>query len=138
MDPPISRRERAVVPACNVRRTRPRGRPPSTQFSDAIRAWVTTTRLALTAVVGGYLEAHASEIRRPDHGLAGRRFMDAAESLIHTTALREPALLEDSSWLAEICDLFERYLLAESRCTMQPCISSVAAPPRQAAQHRQC
>ena len=111
-------------------------RLPGLGLREAIRAWVTTTvdlhtespgvhnavgrgspaksRLALAAVVGGYLDAHASEIRRPDHRLAGRVFMDAAEALIHNTALREPALLKDPSWVAEVCDLLERYLLVES------------------------
>lgn len=111
-------------------------RLPGLSLRDAIRALVTTTvdlhtespgvhnaigtgspakfRDAVAAVVGGYLDAHASEIRRPDHHLAGRVFIDAAEALIHNTALSQPELLEDASWVAEICDLLERYLLVES------------------------
>jgi hypothetical protein len=64
-------------------------------------------------VVGGYLEAHAAEIRRPDRALAGRVMMDAAEALIHNTALRDPGCLRDDAWVEEVCDLLERYLLVE-------------------------
>ena len=100
---------------------------------EAIRAWVTTlvslhaespgvhnavgtgtpreVHHALGKVVGGYLDAHSAEIRRPDLMLAGRVLMDTAEALIHNTALREPALLQNKAWVDEVCDLLERYLL---------------------------
>ncbi len=39
--------------------------------------------------------------------------MDAAEALVHNTALREPELLEDSDWVDEVCDLLERYLVVD-------------------------
>jgi hypothetical protein len=39
--------------------------------------------------------------------------MDAAEALIHNTALREPALMQRAEWIEEVCDLLERYLLVD-------------------------
>jgi len=69
---------------------------------------------ALSRVVGGYLSAHAEALRRPDLALAGSILMDAAEALIHNTALREPGMLEDEAWVAEVCDLLERYLLRDA------------------------
>ena len=68
---------------------------------------------ALVRVIGGYLDVHAEEIRRPDRKMAGRVLMDAAEALVHNTALREPALLEDARWVEEVCDLLERYLVRD-------------------------
>jgi AcrR family transcriptional regulator len=68
----------------------------------------------LARVVGGYLDAHASELRRPDHLLAGRLLIDTAEALVHHTALRDPALLLDERWVEEVCDLLERYLLEDA------------------------
>lgn len=68
---------------------------------------------AIAFVVGGYLDAHADEIRRPDRKLAARVLMDASEALIHNTALREPGLLEDPAWVEEVCDLLERYLVTD-------------------------
>jgi AcrR family transcriptional regulator len=111
------------------------GRLPGLSLREAVRAWVRTlvdlhaespgvhnavgtgtpaeSHEALTTVVGGYLEAHAAEIRRPDRALAGRVMMDAAEALIHNTALRDPGCLRDDAWVEEVCDLLERYLLVE-------------------------
>ncbi len=108
-------------------------RLPAMGLREAIRAWVETLVMlhtespgvhnavgtgspeeshgALARVVGGYLDAHADEIRRPDRQLAGRILMDAAEALIHNTALREPQLIERSEWVDEVCDLLERYVL---------------------------
>ena len=102
---------------------------------DALRAWVTMlvslhadspgvhnavgtgtpaeSHQALSRVITGYLDAHAAEVRRPDRKLAGRVMMDTAEALVHNTALREPALLNDARWVGEVCDLLERYLLVD-------------------------
>lgn len=121
-------------------------RLPGLGLREAIRAWVETlvalhtespgvhnavgtgspekTHHALATVVGGYLETHAGEIRRPDRPLAGRVFMDAAEALIHNTALREPALLEDPAWAEEVCDLLERYILADGSTSSTPSASA--------------
>ncbi len=38
-----------------------------------------------------------------------RRSGDTSEALVHNTALRDPALLEDPGWVAEVCDMLERY-----------------------------
>jgi hypothetical protein len=70
---------------------------------------------ALGALISGYLEAHAEEIRRPDRIMAGRILMDAAEALVHYTALREPEFLVDPAWVEEVCDLLERYLVRDAR-----------------------
>lgn len=109
------------------------GRLSGLSVREAIREWVTTlvalhadspgvhnavgtgtpadAQQALATVIGGYLDAHREEIRRPDRMLAGRVMMDAAEALIHNTALRSPDLLNDPAWVAEVTDLVERYLL---------------------------
>jgi len=111
------------------------GRLPGLGAREAIRALVTTLvdlhaespgvhnalasgapvegQAAIAVVLGGYMDAHAEAIRRPDRRLAGRVLMDAAEALVHNTALREPALLEDPAWVEEVCDLLERYLLVD-------------------------
>lgn len=111
------------------------GRLPALGLRDAIRAWVTTlvelhaespgvhnavgtgtppeAVRAIAAAVDGYLASRAGDIRRPDRRLAGRVMMDAAEALVHNTALREPSRLEDPLWVAEVCDLLERYLVLD-------------------------
>jgi len=111
------------------------GRLPGLSVREALHAWVTTlvdlhtdspgvhnavgagtppqAQEALGTVVGGYLDAHADEIRRPDRRLAGRVLFDASEALVHNTALRDPALLADPAWVEEVCDLLERYLLVD-------------------------
>ena len=111
------------------------GRMPSLGLREAIRAWVTTlvelhaespgvhnavgrgtpeeAHEALAVVVTGYLDAHADEIRRSDRRLAGRIVLDTAEALVHNTALREPALLDDRRWVEEVCELLERYLVRD-------------------------
>jgi AcrR family transcriptional regulator len=113
------------------------GRLPGMGLREAIRAWVTTlvdlhaespgvhnavgsgtpseAHGPLALVIGGYLDTHADEIRRSDRMLAGRVLMDTAEALIHNTALREPALLDDLCWVDEVCDLLERYLVEDGR-----------------------
>jgi len=110
-------------------------RLPGLSLDQAIDAWVETmvelhtespgvhnavgegsppeAQEALAIVLGGYLDAHADEIRRPDRPLAGRVLMDAGEALVHNTALRDPARLEDPAWVAEVCDLLRRYLLVD-------------------------
>lgn len=112
------------------------GRLPGLGPREAIREWVATMvtlhaespgvhnavgtgarpeeQTALARIVGGYLDVHADAVRRPDRALAGRVLMDAAELMIHHTALREPELLEDPAWVAEVCDLLERYLLHDA------------------------
>jgi AcrR family transcriptional regulator len=111
------------------------GRLPGLGLREAIHAWVKTLvdlhaespgvhnavgtgspvegLEALATVIGGYLDRHAEEIRRPDRMLAGRVLMDAAEALVHNTALRDPELLADACWVDEVCDLLERYLVAD-------------------------
>ena len=111
------------------------GRLPGLGLREAIHAWVTTLvdlhaespgvhnavgtgtpadeHAALAVVIGGYLDTHAEEVRRPDRMLAGRVLMDAAEALVHNTALREPELLDDARWIDEVCDLLERYLVVD-------------------------
>lgn len=113
------------------------GRLPGLGLREAIRAWVTTlvdlhaespgvhnavgtggpadTHAALAVVIGGYLDTHAEEIRRPDRILPGRVLMDAVEAVVHDTALREPELLDDARWVDEVCDLLERYLVVDDR-----------------------
>jgi len=65
----------------------------------------------LHVVVGNYLETHAAQVRRPDRTRAALVLLDTAESLVHTTSLRAPELLQDPAWLEEVCDLLERYVL---------------------------
>jgi len=111
------------------------GRLPGLELREAIRAWVTTlvelhaespgvhnavgtgtppeAVRAIAAAVDGYLASRAGAIRRPDRRLAGRVMFDAAEALVHNTALREPALLDDPRWVAEVGDLLERYLVLD-------------------------
>lgn len=111
------------------------GRLPGLDLRLAIRAWVTTlvklhadspgvhnavgtgtpadAHEALEIVVGGYLDSHAAKIRRPNRRLAARVLMDAAEALVHNTALREPELLDNPDWVEEVCDLLERYLVQD-------------------------
>ncbi len=111
------------------------GRLPGLGLREAIRAWVKTlvdlhaespgvhnavgtgptpdAQRAFVAVFNGYLESHAGEIRRCERERAGRVLMDAAEALVHNTALREPSLLEDALWVDEVCDLLERYLVRD-------------------------
>ena len=111
------------------------GRLPALGLREAIHAWVTTlvdlhaespgvhnavgtgtpadAHDVLAVVIGGYLDTHAEEIRRPNRVLAGRVMMDAAEALVHNTALREPELLDDADWVDEVCDLLERYLVVD-------------------------
>jgi AcrR family transcriptional regulator len=110
-------------------------RLPGMPLRDALKAWLTTLvelhvespgvhnavgtgapkalQAPLAIVIGGYLESHSAEIRRPDLALAGRIVLDAAEALVHNTALREPELLKDPRWVAEVTDLLERYLVAD-------------------------
>jgi len=111
------------------------GRLPGLAVRDAIRSLVRTlvdlhaespgvhnalasgppvdSQGAIGFVVGGYMDAHAEQLRRPDRKLAARLLMDVSEALIHNTALREPALLEDPAWVEEVCDLLERYLVKD-------------------------
>ncbi len=111
------------------------GRLPGMPLRDALQAWLTTLvelhvespgvhnavgtgapqalQAPLSIVIGGYLEAHSAEIRRPDLALAGRIVLDTAEALVHNTALREPELLKDPNWVAEVTDLLERYLVVD-------------------------
>ncbi len=111
------------------------GRLPGLGLREAIRAWVTTLvdlhaespgvhnavgtgtpaeeQDALGAVIGGFLDSHAEEIRRPDRMLAGRVLLNTSEALIHNTALREPELLNEALWVDEVCDLLERYLVVD-------------------------
>jgi AcrR family transcriptional regulator len=113
------------------------GRLPGMPLRDALQAWLTTLvelhvespgvhnavgtgapealQAPLSIVIGRYLEAHSAEIRRPDLALAGRIVLDTAEALVHNTALREPELLKDPNWVAEVTDLLERYLVADAR-----------------------
>ena len=112
------------------------GRLPGMPLRDALQAWLTTLvelhvespgvhnavgtgapqalQAPLSIVIGGYLEAHSAEIRRPDLALAGRIVLDTAEALVHNTALREPELLKDPNWVAEVTDLLERYLVVDA------------------------
>jgi len=111
------------------------GRLPGLDLRGALHAWVKTlvelhaespgvhnavgtgsttqASAALARVVGGYLEANAENIRRPDRPLAGRVVLDAAEHIIHNTALRDPRLLHDPDWVREVTDMLERYLLVD-------------------------
>jgi AcrR family transcriptional regulator len=113
------------------------GRLPGMPLRDALEAWLATLvelhvespgvhnavgtgapealQAPLSIVIGGYLEAHSAEIRRPDLALAGRIVLDTAEALVHNTALREPELLKDPNWVAEVTDLLERYLVVDAR-----------------------
>lgn len=67
----------------------------------------------MLAIVTRLLEARADEMRRPDPTLAARVLMQAAESLVHETALRSPELLDDEAFVAEVCDLLLRYLVRD-------------------------
>jgi AcrR family transcriptional regulator len=111
------------------------GRLGTLGLREALREWVVTmvelhaespgvhnavgtgtpseAQAALGAVVGSFLEARAEEIRRPDRALAGRMVLEAAEALIHNTALRDPARLADAAWVDEVCELLQRYLLKD-------------------------
>ena len=113
------------------------GRLPGLGLREAIRAWVGTLvelhadspgvhnavgtgtppehEATLASVIDGYLEAHADAIRRPDRRRAGVLLIDAAEALVHNTALRHPQRLEDPLWVEEVCDLLERYLVRDDR-----------------------
>lgn len=108
-------------------------RLPTLPPRDAIRGWVDTlialhaeqpgvhnavgtgtppdAQRALLQIVEGYLDAHADRIRRPDRARASRVLVETSEALVHETALRAPAMLDDPAWRDEICDLLERYLL---------------------------
>lgn len=112
------------------------GRLPGLTLREALRAWVETVvdlhrespgvhaavgtgspddaREALVAVLVGYLDHHADDVRRPDRRLAAEIVMDAGEALVHNTALRDPAQLERPEWVAEVGELLERYLLADA------------------------
>lgn len=70
-------------------------------------------RAPMLALVARFLEARADELRRPDPELAARVLVQAAESLVHETALRSPALLADPAFSGEVRDLLLRYLVRD-------------------------
>lgn len=72
------------------------------------------SRPIMRAIATSLLDSRARELRRPDRSLAARILLDVAESLVHTTSLREPHLLRDPAWVDEVCDLLERYLLRDA------------------------
>ena len=67
-------------------------------------------QLVIRELVRDYLEAHRSELRPMDLDLATYVVVEVGESLIHNTALRAPARLEDPRFLDEVCHLIESYL----------------------------
>lgn len=60
-----------------------------------------------------WLEARRADVRRPNHVLAAAVALDAAESLIHGVALRDPERLADDAFAAEVTDLLVRYLVRD-------------------------
>ena len=67
-------------------------------------------RRMLHQLAASWLAARRHEIRRPNLTLAAAVVLDAAESLIHGVALREPERLTDDEFAAEVTDLLARYL----------------------------
>jgi AcrR family transcriptional regulator len=71
-------------------------------------------RSPLHALVTGYLASRAHELRRPDPALAAHVLLQAAESLVHETALHSPERLADPAFAAEVRDLLVRYLVRDA------------------------
>jgi AcrR family transcriptional regulator len=68
-------------------------------------------RRLLHQLAASWLDARRREVRRPDRPLAAAIALDAAESLIHGVALREPERLAGDAFATEVTDLLVRYLV---------------------------
>jgi AcrR family transcriptional regulator len=110
-------------------------RVPTLPLREAIREWVHTivelhaespgvhhelgrgtpahAHAPMVAFLASYLESRGDEVRWPDRELAARLLLDAGEALVHGTALREPELLHDEAWVAEVCEMLSRYAAAD-------------------------
>ena len=69
-----------------------------------------TDRRLMHQLAAGWLESRRDDVRRPDRALAAAVALDAAESLIHGMALRDPERLADAAFAGEVTDLLVRYL----------------------------
>lgn len=110
-------------------------RAPRLSLREAIEAWVALlvelhaedprlhnalgagtpdeARAPMLAVVTRFLETRAAELRRPDPALAARVLLQAAEALVHETALRSPELLGRPDFTREVCELLVRYAVRD-------------------------
>lgn len=68
-------------------------------------------RRVLHQVGAGWLEVRRDEVRRPNRALAATVALDVADSIVHGTALRDPARLADAEFADEVTDLLVRYLV---------------------------